>query len=77
MSNSSNGEDSLSSVYLNSIQKIPHSLKILDLCLKEKPVYDPVFIREFALVDRRQCYKYLQDLKNGHTSPTVLLTFTT
>lgn len=77
MSNSSNGENSLNSVYLNSIQTIPHSLKILDLCLKEKPVYDPVFVREFAPEDQRQRYKYLQDLKNGLTSPTVLVTFTT
>ena len=40
-------------------------------------MHDPVFVREFAPEDQRQRYKYLQDLKNGLTSPTVLVTFTT
>ena len=55
---------------------IPLLLKMLDVVIKEKPVYEPVFVRDFLRVDRKLRYKYLQDLKNGLTTSTVLATFT-
>ena len=62
-SHSSNVEDSLNSVFLNPVNMIPLLSKMLDVVIKEKPVYEPVFVRDFLLVDRKLRYKYLQDLK--------------
>ena len=63
-------------MYLTSVDVVSYSLRELDLVIKEKPVYEPIFVRDFSPLDRRQRYRYLQELKNGLTTPTILVTFT-
>jgi len=76
LQSSSSVSDSMNIVYLSPVPSVSSLLMPIDAFLKEKPTYEPVFVRDFAPLDRRQRYSYLQELKKGLSVPVVLLTHT-
>ena len=46
----------------------------LNDAIREKSCYDKLFVNDFCSVDPKKKYKYVQDLKNGLTVPSVMYT---
>ncbi len=59
---------------LNVIVQYPVFLGPLIEALKDKECYDPVFVRDYAPIDRRERYSYIRQLEKGLPVKSIMVT---